>query len=188
MKTPEEIAKAAAETVVTVKVGDDGRYRLSSSFVLPDGFGLSWQDSTLAGKAAGNHRAPLAAIILAAIEEARSQCPAPSPVSNEELQAVWRWADGIHRAPSAKERYRLLRQHIDFLHRIMNGSEASAYAAGYDAGRAQRVSGRDPREDVRCGWCAALTRTTVHEIPSDANAEGRLVRLCEGCAGGCAGG
>ncbi len=56
------------------------------------------------------------------------------------------------------------------------------------AANPRRITGQRQKDDVPCEWCDTVKPTTIEEVWSEANPEGRLVRICKDCGGSCAGG
>lgn len=91
------------------------------------------------------------------VRDERNRCPVPSPLGEERLAEIRRadaapedaavaemigglpnWAQAL--VMDVENDRRALLAHLDFLHTILNGSEADAYAAGHEAGRAKGFS------------------------------------------------
>lgn len=132
MKTPEEIAREAAERLVTA--GEYQQYGRLWDWVFVNGqpvFESIPHQST--EDAVAMLRSLCAPVILAAIETALYQCPVPSPVSEERLEEVRVYVRRIrdqHPTTVVDDLF----QHIDHLHRILCGPEAEAMQAMYDLG------------------------------------------------------
>lgn len=142
MKTPEEIAREAAEKLVRVvkPVYLDEPYNLM--------IGAHKDYTTDSGSFIHEVRdeivREITPAITTAIEQALTQCPVPSPVSEERLhQIIYEW-QGMYRnltnqpvgaVRTAHEDVDDLIAHIEHLHRMLNSPEGEAIAAAYDQGK-----------------------------------------------------
>lgn len=141
MKTPEQIAREAAERLVRVE--KMAPYSASSRVLLGE-LQIIYNDDIpfLENRWLHPLRKELYSILLAAIEAALCQCPVPSPVSDERLEEIDERITDLLRAyspnqPSPSSNLKSLvdqRQHINHLHRVFAGPEAADYQNGYDDG------------------------------------------------------
>lgn len=153
MKTPEEVAKGAAERLVTVASASPQDYHRPHDVRIGGWTNRSHDREEYAASEADSIRKHVAPAIAAAIREALARCPVPSPVSDERLAQIRRYHES-HLDGGSAARHDLL-AHLDFLHRVMDGPEAEAvreaYARGFREGAEAQKEACEEAAHLRSG-------------------------------------